>query len=53
MLTFNLVFKNQPIASGISTQPSLYKRAGINMLADEKGPQQGGPGSCLVLHLYL
>ena len=23
------------------------------MLAEEKGPQQGNPGSCLVLHLYF
>ena len=22
-------------------------------LADEKGPQQGDPGSCLIIHLYL
>ena len=36
--TFNWVFKNQPIASGILTQPSCYKRAERKLLADEKGP---------------
>ena len=45
----------QPIASGISTQSSRYKYKGAesNLLADEKGPQQGGPGGCLDIHLYL
>ena len=51
--TFNWVFENQPKASGILTQPSRYKRAESNLLADEKGPQQGDPGSCLVIHPYL
>ena len=49
--TFNLVFENQPIESGILTQQSRYKRAESKLLADEKGPQQGDPGSCLVIHL--
>ena len=31
------VFENQPIASGILTQPSRYNRAKSNLLADEKG----------------
>ena len=41
--TFN--FKYQRIASGILTQQSHYKRAESNLLAVEKGPQQGEPGS--------
>ena len=36
--TFNWGFENQPIAAGITTQPSCYKRAECNLLADEKGP---------------
>ena len=43
MPTFNWVFDNQPIASGISR----YKRA------DEKGTLKRDPGSCLVIHLFL
>ena len=35
------------------TQLSHYKRAERNLLTDEKGPQQGNPGSCLVIHLDL
>ena len=46
-------FKNQPIASGILTQPKRYKRAESKLPADKKGPQQKGPGSCLVIHLYI
>ena len=52
MPTFNRVFEKQPIASGILTQLSRYKRAESNLLSDEKGPHQGDPGSCLVIHLY-
>ena len=52
VLTFNWVFENQQIASGILTQPSRYKRAECNLLVDGKGPQQVDPGSCLVIHLY-
>ena len=37
--TFNWVFKYQPIASEISTQPSHNKRAESDLLANEKGPQ--------------
>ena len=33
-------FENQPIALGILTQPTRYKRAESNSLADKKGPQQ-------------
>ena len=51
MLTFNWVFENQPIVSRILTQPSRHKSADFNLLADEKGLQQGDPGSCLVIHL--
>ena len=51
--TFNGVFENQPIVLGILTQPSRYKRADSNLLADKKGLQQGDPGSCLVIHLHL
>ena len=47
--TFNWVFENQPIASKILTQPSRYKRAESKLLSDEKGLQQGDPGSCLVI----
>ena len=46
-------FENQPIASGILTQPKRYKRAESKLLADKKGPQQKDPGSCLVIHLYV
>ena len=53
MPTFNWVFENRPIASLVLTQPSRYKRAESNLLADEKGPQQGNPGSGLVMHLYI
>ena len=51
--TFNLFLENQLIASGILTQPSRYKRAKSNLLADEKGPEQRDPGSCLVIHPIL
>ena len=53
MPLFKLVLENQPIASGILTQSSSYKRAESNLLADEKGIQQGDPCSCLVIHLVL
>ena len=33
------IFENQPITSGILTQPSRNKRAESNLLADEKDPQ--------------
>ena len=49
MPTFN---ENQPKASGKLTQPYRYKRTESNLLADEKGPQQGDPGSFLIMHLY-
>ena len=35
--TFNWVFEYQPIALEILTQPSRYKRAEINLIADKKG----------------
>ena len=38
--TFNWAFENQPIMSGILTQPRRYKRVACNLLADEKGPQR-------------
>ncbi len=47
MPTFNGVFENQRIASGMLTQPCRYKRAESNFPADEKDPD-----SCLVIHLY-
>ena len=53
MPTFIWVFENQRKATGILTQQSRYKRAEINLLADEKGLQQGDQGSCLVNQLYL
>ena len=37
--TFNCSLKDQPIASEILIQPIRYKRTEINLLADEKGPQ--------------
>ena len=49
MPTFNWVFENQQMTSGILTQPSRYKRAESNLLADEKGLQQKDPGSCLAI----
>ena len=51
--TFNYVFEYQPIASEILTQPSRYKRAESNLLADEKGPQDRGQVAAFVKHLYL
>ena len=51
VLTFIWVFKNLPIASEILTQPSRYKIAERNLLADGKGPQKSDTGSCLVIHL--
>ena len=51
--TFNWIFENQSIESGILTQTSRYKRPVSNLLADEKGPQQVDPDSCLVIHLDL
>ena len=36
--TFNCVFEYQPIASEILIQPSRYKWAESNLIADEKGP---------------
>ena len=39
--TFNWVFEDQPMASGILTQLSRYKRAESNLLADEKSPDRG------------
>ena len=51
---FQLGNENQPIGSGILTHLSRNIRAESNLLADEKGSlQQGDPGSCLVIHLYL
>ena len=47
-----IVFENQPIASGILTQLSHYKRAESNLPADKKGSRQKDPGSCLVIYLY-
>ena len=44
MPNFIWVFKNQP---------SRYKRAESNIQADEEGPQQGDPGSCLVVVIPL
>ena len=44
-------FEYLPIASGILTQLRHYRRAESNLLADEKGSQQGDPGSCLFIHL--
>ena len=41
MPTFNWVFENQPIASGISTQPIRLIRAESNWLADEKDLKTG------------
>ena len=41
MLTFNWVLENQPMASGILTQSSHYKRTESKLLADQKGSQQG------------
>ena len=52
MPTFNRVFENQPIPSGILTQPSRYKRAENKLLADEKGPQQGDSVG-LVAWIYI
>ena len=48
---FQFGLKNPPIASGISAQPSCYKRTESNLLADEKGPQKGDPDNCMVIHL--
>ena len=52
MSTFNLFFENQPIASVILSQPSRYKRAERNLLADEKGSHQGDPGGYISIFRY-
>ncbi len=44
---------NQPIVSGILKQPSRYKTAESNFLADDKGSQLVDHGSCLVIHLLF
>ena len=51
--TSNWVFQYQPIASEILTQPSRYKTAESNLLADEKGPQHWIQLVVWVIHLYL
>ena len=53
MPTFDCVYENQPIAFRILTQPSGYNRAESNLLADEKGSQQGDPCSYVVVWLYI
>ena len=50
MPTFNWVLESQPIVSEILKQPSRYKRVESNLLADNNGPQQEDPGSCLVIY---
>ena len=47
--TFIWVFEYQPIALEILTQPSRYKRAESDLLADKTGPYHLGQ----VIHLYL
>ena len=44
---------NQPIASGISTQPSGYKRAERNLQVYLKGPQHGIQVVDWVIHLHI
>ena len=44
-------FDNQPMASEILQEPSRHKRTENNLLADEKGPQDGDPCSCQIIHL--
>ena len=39
--TFKCVFKDQQMASGMLSQPSRYKNAESNLLADEKVPNRG------------
>ena len=51
MPTFKWVC-DQLIASETLTQLSRCKRAESNLLADQKCPQRGDPGSCLMIHLY-
>ena len=53
MPNFNWVLENQPIASVILTQPSRHKRVESNLLADEKGLQQGNPDSCLLIYTSI
>ena len=48
-----LVFKNQLRASATLTLPGRYKRTESYLPADEKAQNQGDPGSCLVIYLYL
>ena len=59
-LTFKLVFEYQPIASKIYQQPSRYKRAESNLLADEKVPHhmcqvvvRGKHIQHILIHLFL
>ena len=53
MPTFNWIFENQPIDSGILAQPLRYKSEESNLQADKKrSPMQwGNSGSCVVKHL--
>ena len=52
--TFTLVFEYQTIASEIFTQPSHYKKAENNLLADKKGPQHWIQLVIRInIHLYL
>ena len=51
--TFNQVFGYQPVVSVILSQPSRYKIAESNLLADEKGPQHWIQVFVWVIHLYF
>ena len=51
--TFNWVFEYQPIASDMITQPSCFKMADRNLLADEKGPHYMGQVVVWFIHLLL
>ena len=51
--TFNWFFEYQPIASEMLTQPSRYKWAERNLIADEKGPLHWIQIVFWIIHLYL
>ena len=53
MPTFNWVFEYQPIESEILTQPSVYKRAENNLLADEKLEPGSSLGYTSILIVYI
>ena len=53
MPTFNRVYESQPTVLEILTQQCRYKRAEINLLADEKGRQLWIQVVILIIHISI